>query len=825
MTGLIGNLVADARHGWRLLSRARGFTAAALAVLALTIGANAAVFSVVNAVLLRPLPYRGADRIVEVVSTTRAGRTLDTSIPKFNAWRDSQGVHRVLQSLAAFQATDPGISLTGGDTPEHLSAMHVSADYFDVFGASLVRGRRFTAVEDRPHGPSVVILSHGLWVRRFGSDPAIVGQTIPLGGVGHEVVGVLAPDFTPEPPIDVYLPLQAEPFSLDFANVVRVVARLGPGASLMGAARAVSGTAPEFRRKFPLAMAPFEDFSVISLRDALVGDVSTSLQLLTGAVAFVLVIGCANVANLLLARGHRRRREIAIRAALGAGRGRIAAQLLTESALLAAAGGALGLTTAWMALRVVLLAGADALPGVRGVAPHLPLDSHVVLFTMAISTLTGVLFGTAPAVAASKVDATAAFRNAGSSGDVGWRRGRLQPVLVSLEVMLALVLLAGSGLMLETLNALRNVDPGFDARRVLAIDTSLSGSMMNDTEAIMRAYRNARQRLDGRAGVVRLAVARSLPLEPSFALPFTIDRRPGSGPFEGTALWSSVSDGYFAAFRMRVVGGRDFTEVDQADSPPVVIVNEALVRRFWQRNDPLGERITVGVRTDPALRDRPRRIVGVIADARDAGGNRDPEPMVYVPMAQVTDAMTRRNNRLFPITWIIRTSVEPRLVAPSVERELRSSTGGLPGIRVRTMEEILAGPVRRAAFSTRLLTAFATMALLLAVVGVYGVMSYSVQQRTQELGIRMALGAAPGDVRWMVLGEGLRLTSVGLVLGVVSALVLTRLMTSVVVGVSTYDPGVLAAVAALLGTTTVVAAFLPAHRATRINPLDAVREG
>ncbi|PYR92461.1 MAG: hypothetical protein DMF84_13200 [Acidobacteria bacterium] len=820
MRFLADDLARDLRHASRLLRRARGFTLTVLAVLAISIGANTAVFSVVNSVLLRPLPYRDADRIVQLVSTTRNSWVIQTSIPKFTMWRDET---RVFQSIGAYQSSDPGVNLTGTDAPEHLRAMHVSAGYFDVFGARAALGRTFTPDEDRLRGPHVAVISDGVWKRRFGSDRSLVGRVIPFGGDGYEVIGVLASDFQTEPSVDVYLPLQADRFSGDFANVVRVAARLLPSATLRAAQREMADTAPNFRRTHPFAMGFWEDFSAIPLREALVGDVKPALQMITAAVAFVLLIGCANVANLLLARGQRRRQEIAMRTALGARRSRVVRQLLTESALLAAGGGVLGLIAGAIGLRGIARAAADAIPSLSVPGADPGLDTRVVLFAIGVAVLTAVLFGVLPAINTSHVNLSAAFKESGSPADGGWRRYRAQSLLVIAEVALALVLLVGAGLMIRTFTAVRDIDRGFDAARVLTLDTSLSGTSHDDTASVMRMFRNARQRLDGTGGIAAFAAARALPLEPSFALPFTIARRPLNAPFEGTVNWRCISPAYFSVFRIKLLRGRVFSDHDENGALPVVIINDAFARRYWQHRDPVGERITIGTGAGAEFRDLPRQIVGAVADPRDAEWNRNPEPIAYVPLAQVSDAMTARNNRLFPLTWVARTDVEPRLLSSTIAREVRAATGGLAIARARSMEELLAAPTQRAAFNMTLLTGFAAIALLLAIVGLYGLMSYSVQQRTQEIGIRMALGAVPGDVRNLVLVQGLRLALTGVTLGIGAALVLTRLMVGLVFGVKTYDPGVFAGVAALLSVVALIAAWVPAWRATRINPLEAVR--
>jgi putative ABC transport system permease protein len=823
MAAFFEDVMRDLRQAWRLLRRARGFTVAAVAVLAMCIGANTAVFSVVNSLLLRPLPYPDADRLVQVVIThdpRRTVYTLDTSIPKFFAWKS--GV-RIFSHLAAYQSADPGVNLIGAGPPEHLSALHVSREYFGVFGAPAMHGRTFRSNEDHPNGPHVVVLGHGFWIRRFGGDPSVIGRVLPLGGASHEIVGVLGQSFRPDPNVDVYLPLQADPFSLDFANAIRVVGRMHPNITVARAAEQLSNTAPAFGQKFPRSMGGWEDFWAIPLREAMVGDVKPALRMLTGAVAFVLLIGCANVATLLLARGQRRRREIATRAALGAQRSRVVRQLLTESTILAAAGGILGLAAGAIGLRAIVRAGADAIPALARDATAIALDPAVMWFTAGVALATGVLFGVLPALTTSRVDLSAAFKDAGTTAGGGWRRQRTQSILVIVEMALAIVLLVGCGLMVRTLSLLRGVDRGFDPARVMALDTSLSGTSIQDADAVERVVRNARQRLETVPGIAAFAASRSLPLEPAFALPFTIDRRPAAAPFEGNVVWRGISPDYFTVFRIPLLRGRAFGEHDDREGEPVVMVNAALARRYWQRNDPVGETITIGTGAGPEFRDRPRRIVGVVADPRDEEANRNPEPTVYVPLAQVSDAITRRNNRLFPLTWAVRTEIEPRLLRVPIERELRHATGGLPIARARTMDDILSGPARRAAFHVTLMTVFAVVALLLAAVGFYGLMSYSVQQRTQEIGIRMALGALPSDVRTMILVQGLRLAAIGVLAGVGAALVLTRVMVSLIFGVRTYDPIVFAGVALLLSAVAIVAALIPAHRATRVNPLTAIR--
>jgi putative ABC transport system permease protein len=821
---LLHDLARDALHGARMLRRTPAFTLTAMVVLAAGIGANTAVFSVVNAVLLQPLPYPQADRILQLLTVSREGRSTLVSVPKFNVWREHT---RGWQALAAYQVSDPGVNVTSGDRPEHLRAMHVSAEYFAVFGARIRSGRSFTAEEDRVHGPRLAVISHGLWIRRFGSEPSVVNTSIELGGERWLIVGVLAQGFVSDPAADIFLPLQADPFSTDHVSYLTVVGRLQPGVTPGEMRRRVVDTTFAFRRTFPFALGAYDEFTAAPLRDVILGDVRPALQLLTGAVLFVLLIACANVANLMLARGHRRRREVATRLALGAGGGRIVRQLLTESVLLAISGGLLGLVAGYGGLRAMLAWAPPHIPRIASSDAGIAIDGSVLLFTTIVSLATGVLFGVLPALTAARTNVTAVFNETGHAAGGGSARGTAQAALVVGEMTLALILLVGAGLMIRTFLALGSVDRGFDARNVVTLDMSLAGTPLGDTEALAPFIRNAEDRIHAIHGVAHVAAARTLPLEPAFDLPFVIERRVlphTGGTFHGIAAWRSVTPEYFDAFRIRLRHGRAFTRADMAGGIPVAIVNDAMVRKYWPAGtNPLRERLVIGVSAGREHTDAPRRIVGVVDDVRDTDVNRLPEPIVYVPMAQVSDAMSAWNNRRFPLRWIVRSSVRASTLVPRIEAELRATSGGLPIARVRTMEEIVAGALARAAFSMTLLTAFAAVSLLLAVLGLYGLMSYSVQQRTQEIGIRMALGAAPAEVRAMVLLQGARLALTGVGLGIVLALALTRLMASLVFGVRTHDPSVFALVAGLLTAVALVAAYLPARRATRIDPLRAVR--
>ncbi len=815
------SLQQDVRYAWRTVGRSRAVAAGAVLVLGLGIGANTAVFSVVNAVLIAPLPYPDPDRLVQIMSESPIETTALASVPRFTIWRDET---TVFQQMAAWNASDPGVNLSFGDRPAHLNAVKVSHEYFRLFGAKVLAGRTFSEQEDRTGGAGVAVLSHVLWRTLFASDPAILGRTILLGGQSHEVIGVIAGNFRPDPPADLWLPLQADAYTLDHTRFIQVAARLKPGVPLDLAREQVARTTTLFRRTFPDALGARESFAAEPLRDVVVGKVREPLQLLTGAVAFVLLIACANAASLLLARASRRRVEIATRAALGAARERLIRQLLSESLVLALAGGALGLGMGYAGVQALIAWSPAQIPRL---ADSVTLDWRVLIYALVVSTITGIVFGLVPALSASRVDLATAFKHGTTDTGTSLSRPhrRIQSALVIAEMTLALVLLVGSGLMIRTFLALRAIQQGFDPQHVLTLDMSLVGTDFERSDTVTTLVRNVQLRLADSAGISGIAATRALPVDAGFGIPFVIARRPlfGGGSHHGTTGWQSVSPDYFQVFRIELVRGRRFSALDRAGAPAVAIVNQTMARRFWQNASPLNERIVVGSASGPPFSDAPLEIVGIVADVRDPATGRDPAPTVYVPSAQVSDAMTSWSNRLSPLTWVVRTGVEPHLVVATIEHELRGAAGGIPVARIRTMKDVLAAATARTDFTTMLITIFAAIALVLSATGMYALMAYSVQQRTQEIGIRIAFGASPGDVRNGVVRDGIRLALIGIALGVVASLLLTRVMVTLIVGITTWDPMVFLSVAVLLTAAAIAAAYLPARRATRVSPLDALR--
>jgi len=814
-------LLQDIRYACRTLRRSPGFAATAIAALALGIGANTAIFTVINTVLLQPLSYPDPDRLVQLELSSPQGKGNITSIPKFNIWKEQA---QVFQDVSAYDQGGPGINLTGGDRPEQLKGIHVSSSFFQLFGARVVAGRTFSSEEDRPGGPPVVVVSGGLWRRSFGGDRNLVGKSIDLGGEPYTVTGILDQKFSSDPPAEIYLPLKADPTSTDQAHFLRAAARLKPGVSLEQGKTALKLAADEFKRKFPNSMGPQDSFTAEPLRDTIVGDVRRSLLVLFGAVSFVLLIACANVANLLLARATIRRREIAIRSAIGAGRGRLIRQLLTESVLLSMTGGALGLGLGYLGVRELLQINPGNIPRVGEFGEQVSLDWRVLVFTLVVSILTGIVFGLVPAFSASRSDLNVTLKESGLRSGSGMRQNKARAILVATEMALALVLLVGAALLIRTFGALRSVNPGFDTHNILTMEMSLVGQRFEKTAGVEQLVREAQRRLGSLPGVVAVAETCCLPLQGGLGLPFIIEGRPlTEGPAHGGGPWKPVSPRYFDVFRIPLVRGHVFTDRDGAGAPGVVLISEGLAKQFWPNSDPIGQRITIGKGVGPEFEEPPREIIGIVGDTREQGLDNKPNPSMYVPVGQLKDGVTKLNNGFIPASWVIRTSVEPFSVSKEIQDELRSASGGLPVAHIRSMEQVRGQSTAGSDFNLTLLVIFAGVALLLAAIGIYGLMGYSVQQRTQEIGIRMALGASAHDVRRMVVKQGMAMALAGVLIGVAAALGLTRLMASLLYGVTPRDPLAMISVALLLVGVAFAATYIPARRASRVDAVVSLR--
>jgi putative ABC transport system permease protein len=812
-------LISDIRHALRVLRHSPGFAATAVAVLALGIGASTAIFSVVNAVLLEPLPFPDPDRLVFLMNSTPQGNYSASSVPKYNVWRRQT---QVLTDIAAYDTGGPGINLSG-DRPEQIKGIHASHEFFHLFGIRTVQGRTFTEAEDRPGGGKLAVLSEGLWQRRYGSDPAIVGKIISLGTEPYTVIGVVAHSFAIAPPPDLYLAFQADPNSTNQGHYFQTAARLKPGVSLGAAKAALNLAGGEFRRLYPDAIGPKDSFSVDLMRDRVVSDVKPALYVLLAAVGCLLLIACANVASLLLARATGRSREIAIRAAIGAGRGRIVRQLLTESLLLSLVGGMLGLVTGVLGVRLLLAVNPGNIPRLVPGGGGVTLDVRVLLFTLVLSLLTGVFFGLAPALHASRVDLNSTLKEGSSRSGSGLRQNKARGVLVVAELALAVVLLIGAGLLIRTFAALRSVAPGFDAHNVLTVETALTGAKYDKTAGITLMADQVLERIQAIPGVEAVAASSYLPLDGGLGLGFIIEGRPlTNGPVHGGAGWNYVTARFFDCFKVPVIRGRVFTDRDDAASTPVVVVNQAMVRRFFKDQDPIGQRLIIGTGMGPNFAQPPRQIVGVVGDARDGGLNNDPEPATFVPLSQVGDAYMVLNNTFMPLRWVVRTRVAPFSVLGQVQTAFQTAAG-LPVFHVRSMDQIVVGSTARDQFNTLLLGIFAFFAILLASIGLYGLMAYSVEQRRLEFGIRLALGANFGQLRIMVVRQAMLLAATGIFIGLGAAYGLTRFLQPLLFQVKTTDPTSFVSVPLVLAAVALIACYLPAHRATRVDPVEALR--
>ena len=794
-----------------------------MAALALGIGTNTAIFSVVNTILLKPVPFPDPDRVVMFLNTAPEGSGAYASPAKFQHWREQNSV---VENVAAFR---PGIvNLTGNAFPEQLRPGEVSADYFRLFGAPVIRGRTFTEQEDLPNGPKVVVLSYAFWRRRFAGDPQIVGKTISLSGSPYVVIGIIGPNFDIRefgPAPDVWTPFQLDPHTKDQGHYFQVAGRLKPGITLSQTQAKLRLSADEYRRKFPNALRPKDGFSVEPFIEAVVGNVRSSLQVLLGAVSFVLLIACANVANLLLARAVGRRREIAIRAAIGAGRGRIIRQLLTESLLLSLGGAVAGLALGMVGIRALLAVNTAGLPRVGENGSLVALDWRVAAFTVAVAIVTGLLFGLIPALQSSRPELSSALKESSGRAGSGFRQNKTRTVLVVSEIALAIILLVGAALLIRTSVALAGVNPGFDASHVLTMRMSLTGPRFLQTAGVEQMSRDGVDRLRALPGVVNAAATCCIPLEVGYGLPFVIVGRPlTQGPFHGGGGFLPASPSYFDVFKIPILRGRRFTERDDASGERVVIINQAMARKFWPKGDPLTDQIWIakGSGVGGMATETPRRIIGIAGDVHGSGLDRDPQPVMHLPNAQVPDAFNALNVRLIPIAWVVRTRGKPYAMSSAIQEQLRQ-VSGLPVSDIRSMEEVISRSTSRQRFNMWLMTIFGGTALLLAAIGIYGLMAHSVQQRTQEIGIRLALGAESGDVLNMVVFQGMRLSLVGVLVGIGAAFGLSRLIASFLFGVKANDPLVFVVIPVLLSAVALFAVWLPARRATEIDPVDALR--
>ena len=811
------SLLDDLRQGCRVFVKSPGFTLAVLATLALGIGANTALFTVINTVLLHPLPYPESGRIVNIAR--RGGGT--DSVPMFTYWQQNNSL---FEDLAAYDFIGSGLNLSGGDRPELVQWLHVSRNYFRLFGAKPILGRTFSAEEDRRGGPQVLLVSYGLWQRRFGGDPSILGKTITLGGAPYTLIGILSPRFQPYPPADVCMPLQADPNNTNQAHILMVSGRLPSGATLAEANAQMSVIGKRYVQTHADQLGHDDQIQVTLMQQVITGDIRPALLILLGAVGLLLLIACANVANLLLARAAGRQKEIAIRAAIGAGRGRIVRQLLTESLLLALTGGVLGLALGSWGVRALLTVTPGGLPRVDEMAAIPAFNPWVAGFTVLLSLVTGILFGLAPSIQVSRADLTSLLKESGGRTSAGLKHNRARGILVSAEVAIAVILLCGAVLLIRSFAALHRVEPGFDSRNLLTMKVSLAGPKLARASIVDRMARQWVERVERTPGVEAAAMANNLPFEDGIDMIFNIPGRPPLEGFKftGDVQWRFVSAHYFDALRIPLRSGRLFRDREPAQT---VVINEALASKFWPNANPVGQAILIGAGLGSDFEEGSTEIVGVVGNVRENGLDNDPPPVMYQLQAQIPDGAMKLVNGLLLAGVVVRTKpgIAATSVSQAVQEALLAGDTPLPATRVRTMQQVSLNSTARQNFNLLLLGVFAAIALLLAAVGIYGVMSYSVEQRTHEVGIRAALGASRSDVLKLIVGQGFKLTLIGVGMGIVGALMLTRFVSSLLYGVRPSDPATFLAVSLLLAGVALLASYIPARRATKVDPMVALR--
>jgi Acidobacterial duplicated orphan permease len=811
----MGTFGQDIKYGIRMLLKSPGLSIVATIALALGIGANTAIFSVVNAVLLKPLPFPNSDALMRVYEKDQRRGLLRGaySYPNFFDLREQ---NHVFEHVAAYH--DGDFIMTGRGEPVRISGGVVTADLFSVLGTAPVLGRTFLPNEDKPTETGrVVVLSERLFASRFNSDASVLNKQITLDGKQYTVVGVMPHAFE--------FPIQNEPLDLwttiaddaagdspvtaqRGAHFLRVIARLKPGVTESQAQAEADTIAARLEQQYPDENT-HKGIHVESALKALVGDIRPALLILLGAVACVLLIACANVANLLLARAMTRHKEMAVRSALGASRLRVVRQLLTESVLLSLAGGVLGLILAvwWSDLLIAL--GKKDIPR----AIQIGLDWRVLGFTLGVSVLTGLVFGLVPALHLSKTQLTESLKEGRGAG-AGARKNRVRGVLVVAELAIAVVLLVGAGLLIQSLWRLQHVNPGLQPENILTFNLSLP-DVRYPSEKQVRFYRDLMVRMRSLPGVQSASAVMPLPLSGDrFSISFQIEGRPVAPKDEPSADLFIAETNYFRTMGIPIIKGRDFEDRDQHTSTPVIIITEQFARQYFPGEDPVGKRIHPGISTWDNEDSTMREIIGVAGDVRNRALNTEPKPAYYMPQSQLPFTQ---------LIAVVKSTNDPRALTGSLTREVRAMDPELPVFSVKTMEEYISSSVAAPRFNTTLLSIFAAVALVLTIIGLYGVMSYSVAQRTNEIGIRMALGAQTRDVLGLIVKDGMKLVLLGLVLGISGALGLTRLLSTLLFGVTTRDPVTFVAIAALLSFVAILACYIPAWRATRVDPLEALR--
>ncbi|HEV2806668.1 MAG TPA: ABC transporter permease [Chthoniobacterales bacterium] len=811
----MNTLLQDIRYGFRVLLKHKSFTAVAVIALGLSIGANTAIFSLVNGVLLRPLPFPNAERIISIEGKNPAAGITQSNI-SFLDFTDWSQQTDLFANAAAYWTGEAHLGADGAE-PERVPRAGVTAEFFSVLGIQPALGRAFVPEDDKGWPQTVAIISHGLWKRRFGSDPAIVGKQVQMSSMPLTIVGVMPAGFEYPEQTQIWVPTAVNRLQEPRDNRVwSALARLNAGIDLQQAQTRLSAISAQLARQFHETNNGW-DVSLSPLHERLVRDVKPSLLALLGAVGFVLLIACANVANLLLARSAARQKEIAIRAAMGASRSRVLRQMVTESILLSALGGVAGLVLSiWLTdlLMSMLPEGAPRLEQVG-------IDYRVLAFALGVSALTGILFGIVPALQASKLDVTSALKEGGRSGE-GHRRTSARSLLLICEVALSLMLLVGAGLLIKSFLRLQEVRPGFNPHHVLTARLSLQGPNYKANASVVEFFRQLRERMEAEPGVLAVGGSVNLPLNPTgygIGRGFIPEGRPLAVEESKEAMFSAITGDYFRALEIPLLSGRLFEPRDNADGPKVVIINETTAKRvFGSPAAAIGKRLSVWAAFRGQTREEKfmREIVGVVGDTKTDSLTKEADMQIYVPHAQ--------DSQWNFMGLVIRTTGDPAAFARGLRREVQALDKDQPIYNVGTYDDLVMNSLGARRVSMQLFTVFGCAALLLAALGIYGVMAYSVTQRTQEIGIRMALGAQKSDILRLVVGQGMTLTLIGVVAGLAGAFALTRVIANLLFGVGASDPVTFVAIPLLLIVVSLVACYLPARRAARLNPTVALAE-